>query len=298
MALDLVGEREIAMRLGVKPGTVHQWRKRGLLPDPVAVVSAVPVWEWRVVFGWASATGRAGPQGRTVESSMVLPGGAAEVLDRLSRSSLARHFYLAGGTGMALQVGHRVSRDLDLFTSRQTETLPTRLVLDELGHLFRPPEYTVRLREATQLDLDIEGVKVSFLAYPFALEERLVRRGPFKVADARDIAAMKAYSIGRRAVSRDYVDLYYSLSSNLISMDRLCAKAERVFVLDARPVFDAWLFAKQLTYTDDLTDWRSVMDDVLDEDLTWEGVKRFLNEVSTRWLREHLIRESGTGGAR
>ncbi|HVB77240.1 MAG TPA: nucleotidyl transferase AbiEii/AbiGii toxin family protein [Candidatus Nitrosotalea sp.] len=211
------------------------------------------------------------------------------MLDRISRSPLARAFYLAGGTGLALQLGHRVSRDLDFFSLQATESVPTRRVLDQLGRIFLPAEYTVRLRERGQIDVAIKGVKVSFVAYPFSLEEAPVKQGPMKIAAARDIAAMKAFAIGRRAVSRDYVDLYYSLSRAMISMDDLCSKAERIFALEDGPVFDAWLFIKQLTYTDDLDDWRTVMDDVLDRELTWDAVREYLAEASVTWARAHVI---------
>lgn len=57
--VDLVGPDEISKRLGVKPQTVAMWRYRGLLPEPLAVVSHVPVWEWWEIDEWATATGRA-----------------------------------------------------------------------------------------------------------------------------------------------------------------------------------------------------------------------------------------------
>lgn len=53
-----VGEREIAERLGVAAGTVHQWRKRGLLPDPEFTVSRMPAWWWPTIEAWARSTGR------------------------------------------------------------------------------------------------------------------------------------------------------------------------------------------------------------------------------------------------
>lgn len=51
----------IARRLQVQDDTVRQWRKRGLLPDPDAVVYGRPVWWWQTIRGWAEETGRAKP---------------------------------------------------------------------------------------------------------------------------------------------------------------------------------------------------------------------------------------------
>lgn len=55
---DLVGPAEIAERLGVGAGAVRMWRVRGLMPDPVDVVSRVPIWEWPKILEWAVITGR------------------------------------------------------------------------------------------------------------------------------------------------------------------------------------------------------------------------------------------------
>lgn len=66
MPEDLVGPAEIAARLGVSPGLVRLWRHRGLMPEPVAVVSRAPVWEWADVAAWAQARrapGDAAPRG-------------------------------------------------------------------------------------------------------------------------------------------------------------------------------------------------------------------------------------------
>ncbi len=64
---DLVGIPEIAARLGVARRTVTGWRYRHQrspqlpwqpFPGPALMVSGRPVWEWKVVAAWATATGR------------------------------------------------------------------------------------------------------------------------------------------------------------------------------------------------------------------------------------------------
>jgi hypothetical protein len=56
--LDLVGPQEIASRLGVAPNTVSMWRARGVLPEPLEIVSNTPVWHWPLIREWADRTGR------------------------------------------------------------------------------------------------------------------------------------------------------------------------------------------------------------------------------------------------
>src|SRR5215472_4976209 len=58
MADPIIGEKEIAARLRVKETTVHQWRSRGLLPEPEGSVSGAPAWHWSTIERWAWTTGR------------------------------------------------------------------------------------------------------------------------------------------------------------------------------------------------------------------------------------------------
>ena len=53
-----VGASEIAVRLGVKPQTVHTWRHRKLMPQPRWTVSGQPAWDWPEIEAWARQTGR------------------------------------------------------------------------------------------------------------------------------------------------------------------------------------------------------------------------------------------------
>lgn len=55
---DLVGYEEIGRLLGVKPNTVAQWRKRGLMPETLAIVSGTPIWKRKAIEKWATRTGK------------------------------------------------------------------------------------------------------------------------------------------------------------------------------------------------------------------------------------------------
>ena len=58
--LDVVGIKEIAIRLGVKQQTAAQWKYRKLLPDPEGYVSGAACWRWSRIESWAIDTGRMG----------------------------------------------------------------------------------------------------------------------------------------------------------------------------------------------------------------------------------------------
>jgi hypothetical protein len=179
----------------------------------------------------------------------ILPGHTLSVADMLGKwHSVGLGFYLAGGTELALHLGHRKSRDLDLFTRDPHQRLPQIPDLDSGISCFASVEWEIRTPEQWQLRLD--GVSVTFLAYPFPCRFALHRWHGLAVADARDIAIHKAYTIGRRAQARDYLDLYAVLSQGIASIDDLIAWAQDTY----GEAFSPRLFLQQLTYTTDLPD--------------------------------------------
>jgi predicted DNA-binding transcriptional regulator AlpA len=55
MAEQLVGQAQIAERLGVARNTVWRWTRREGFPPPEVRVSGVPMWRWGAVEDWAKA---------------------------------------------------------------------------------------------------------------------------------------------------------------------------------------------------------------------------------------------------
>jgi hypothetical protein len=122
---------------------------------------------------------------------------ALAVLPRLAE--LGPEWYLAGGTGLALQLGHRRSRDLDFFAPS---------LFDEATLAQRFPTDTLVSKAVSTLHLEIDGVKVSLFGYEYPLLFPLLTFASANVADARDIACMKLSAIAARGARRDFVDLY------------------------------------------------------------------------------------------
>lgn len=110
--------------------------------------------------------------------------------------------YLAGGTGLALSLGHRRSVDLGLFRPAKFKSIGLRDRLAGLEGLRN-----VELADST-VYFTLHGVKVSVLHYPYPLLFPLVAFDGVDVADPRDIACMKMDTIGSRGARRDFVDLY------------------------------------------------------------------------------------------
>lgn len=178
----------------------------------------------------------------------VLPAGTAEVAGILADWRAMDQFYLAGGTALALHLGHRQSRDLDFFTRVPRDRLPVLPDLDDVMARFRSVEWELKTTE--QIQCRVDGVSATLLAYPFPHRFAFQAWRGLAVADARDIAMQKAYTVGRRAQARDYLDLHALLTRGVVSLDDLMAWAQETY----GGAFSPRLFLQQLTYTEDLPD--------------------------------------------
>ena len=154
-----------------------------------------------------------------------------------------KDFYLAGGTALALQLGHRKSIDLDFFSDVPIK----KTLLADIEKNFNTTA-TVIFKTTDELTIEIKGVKITFLYYPFPLLADKVETGIISLASVRDIASMKAYALGRRQAIKDYVDLYCILSNGVVSLHEIIDDAKTKY----NDAFNGRLFLEQLAYTDDL----------------------------------------------
>lgn len=124
-------------------------------------------------------------------------------LELLGRIPEIKQFYLAGGTALALQIGHRYSVDLDFFSVKKFST--ARL----LRNLQSAPACIKQSISKGTLYVLLNGVSCSFIAYPYPLiDEPVSSPWGIQLASVKDIGAMKINAIGGRGYRRDFVDLY------------------------------------------------------------------------------------------
>lgn len=154
----------------------------------------------------------------------VIPASTEATLCALRDAKLLNRFYLAGGTGLALQFGHRLSLDLDFFAPEHfdEEALIQRVQELQGFALVSKAPYT--------LHATIQQTKVSYLGYAYPLLSPTNLFLGVAIADPRDIAAMKVSAIASRGTKRDFVDLYvsaqrYGLSEILRLFEKKYAQA-------------------------------------------------------------------------
>lgn len=116
-----------------------------------------------------------------------------------------QEWYLAGGTALALQVGHRQSQDLDFFTVR-----PSFKEKALEAELIATKNWRTRSITSRTLYGFFQNCQASFIAYPFFTSSRkFVSSGKIKILMPHDIAVMKIIAISQRGRKRDFVDLFW-----------------------------------------------------------------------------------------
>ncbi len=154
------------------------------------------------------------------------------VYELMARQRALENFVLIGGTAMALQMGHRLSEDLDFWLpAERISPYAIDRMMNELkaqGHtvVFATPPAAIaafRINAGEDLrwyaqDWAIDGVKVQLfcpqdVAYEhFRTYPRLTATqtgASFEIATLDAIFAMKSYALSRRTRSRDIVDLWH-----------------------------------------------------------------------------------------
>lgn len=127
-------------------------------------------------------------------------------LEILRKSPVIQDFYLAGGTGLALRIGHRVSEDLDWFTAKEISPLS---LLDQLRHSLPGENFSEVTQSWGTLKFFHHNTMVSFFTYRYPLLEKPDEYKNYRIAGIRDIGSMKITSIADRGVRKDFIDLYF-----------------------------------------------------------------------------------------
>lgn len=157
-------------------------------------------------------------------------------------SVFSDEFVLAGGTAIMLLTNFRKSFDFDLFSAKPLK----RNLLVKARNVFGD-DIDVQVDNSNfLLFITAEGIKVDFVYFPYPPLHSIIKNEPISLFDLRDLASNKAYSIGRRATWRDYVDMFFLEKE--FGLDLIISEAKERF----KGEFSEKLFLEQLVYYDDL----------------------------------------------
>lgn len=179
-------------------------------------------------------------------------------------------FGLVGGTAIALQIGHRRSVDFDLFSLKKFDNTRIRKIISANGRKID----RIIADEAGQFTCLALGVQLTFLHYPFGIKFVEKYETFFKMPNLLTLAAMKAYTLGRRAKWKDYVDLYF-IVNKYHSLEKIIKKGKDIFAAE----FNEKIFREQLVYFDDI-DYSETVDFLSGQAVSEKKIKRDLIRFS------------------
>ena len=195
----------------------------------------------------------------------ILPEEQKQLFYKLSQIGWLCDYYLVGGTGLALRLGHRISIDFDFFTNKEINNISLIEKLSKIGkfELFSEDVNTVN----GSLDL----VKISFYKYEYPLIEQTTIYKNIEIASIIDIALMKLAAISNRGSKKDFIDLYFILDIYSL-MDLL----NKYIVKYGFNISNQYHLLKSLIYFTDAEK---------------EPVPKMLHEISWPLIKEKIIEQ-------
>ena len=172
----------------------------------------------------------------------------ASILKNPILNELPAQTYLAGGTAVALHLGHRLSVDFDFFTSEEIDSLHWHRQLQiAFGPAFMVSAAKI---EKNTLVLNLNNPGFSLFSYPYPLLNQPVHDPgfPLPVASLLDLACMKLIAINQRGACKDFIDLKFIIEKTAYSMSDLLSAVGRKYNVGEEMFFQ---IKKSLVYFDD-----------------------------------------------
>ena len=194
-----------------------------------------------------------------------------DLLRFLQKSNVFENYFLVGGTALSLQLGHRISDDIDLFTR---DDINKEKIFDFLNKNFNGT-YQINNIQNIVLQIIIDDIKVDFVKYDYGFIEDIKAEEGIRYLGKKDISAMKLMAIANRGdQAKDFIDIYYLLKE--ITLNDMFKYYKQKYKQK-----DINIIKRSLIYFDDITDsnWSSVK--LLNDKLSAEDIKyTIINEVN------------------
>lgn len=199
----------------------------------------------------------------------VLPRATKKALDFLATQTWLENssWYLAGGTALALQAGHRRSVDLDFFS--EDESFINEDILSKFSEV---KDWELSVDRKNTIYGELFKAKISFIAYPFFVPDLAANKYGFvRILSSRNIAVMKIIAVSQRGRKRDFFDLYWC-AQNIEPLEDIVRRLKKQYPSIAH---DFHHILKALVYFEDA---ESDPNPVIFFDADWKKVKRFFTK--------------------
>lgn len=173
---------------------------------------------------------------------------------------IAGHFYLAGGTALAIHLGHRKSDDVDLFSQNPFHVEQfSRLLLTLNGVILAEGDGTIHAL--------IDSVKVSLLYYPYKLLKPCTQFAELTMASIEDVACMKIVALSQRAEKKDFFDVYEILKVHKpVELKRMFLEKYGIEKINCYHILKSFFY---------FNDAETSPDPITHRGTTWDEVKAF-----------------------
>lgn len=188
-----------------------------------------------------------------------------KVLRNFTKTNVVEDFYLSGGTGLALQIGHRESQDLDFFSEKEFKEELLQKKLSKIGHLEN-----IQLDKGT-LNCFVDSVQTQFLHYPYKLLEEKIGWKNIFISSILDIACTKLLTISSRGSKKDFIDLYFLLQ--IYTLPFLFEKLQEKYT---NLNYDKLHILKSLIYFKDAQKQPSPR---MHKEISWETIKKEIEKT-------------------
>jgi hypothetical protein len=189
---------------------------------------------------------------------------------------LANKGVLAGGTALMLQINHRQSFDFDIFFRKPI----INSALKRLKQYFSVKRKLVDLPGYKTI-VTKQEVRITLFHYQFDSLYPKIKTESLPLFDKRDIAADKAYTLGRRPAWRDYVDLFFLLKNGCPTLKEIIKDGKQKF----KSEFDEKLFLEQLIYYQDLASFKVKF---IKQKYSPQQIQNYLKKEVLKYLKQKL----------
>ncbi len=168
-----------------------------------------------------------------------------ELLKKLMQEKCLSKFNLVGGTALALQLGHRISIDIDLFSKHDFDTKQIVSTLSKIYKLNVVTEFDNSIIQKIEYPTNSgKFIKVDIIKYPYSLIKQPITIDGIRLLTKEDIIPMKLSAIGNRGSKKDFYDIYFLLQE--YNLEEMFIMFEQKF-----PNVNYFHIIKSLTYFDD-----------------------------------------------
>ena len=195
----------------------------------------------------------------------ILAKSQKNLFEIFSDTDFMSDYYLAGGTALALQIGHRMSEDFDFFSPKDLNSILLKDDLSKIG------EFKISHEEKNTLHCVLNDTKISFLTFKYKLLNEIHSEKKIKLCSLKDIACMKLSAIQSRGTKRDFIDFYFLLKK--INIQEILQDYKNKF---GEGNFNLSLIKKSLVFFEDA---EPQLMPVMLEKTNWDEIKKALAKI-------------------